>query len=32
MRGHNRKIASSSLEKVEELNYLGTILTFQNSI
>jgi len=32
MRGHNRKIDSSAFEKVKKFNYLGTKLTFQNSI
>jgi hypothetical protein len=31
-RGHSVKIDNSSIEKVEELKYLGTTLTDQNSI
>ena len=31
-RGHNVKIDSSSIERVEEFKYLGTTLTDQNSI
>jgi hypothetical protein len=31
-RGHSVKIDNSSVERVEEFNYLGTTLTDQNSI
>ena len=31
-RGHSVKIDNSSIERVEELKYLGTTLTDQNSI
>jgi len=31
-RGHSVKIGNSSIERVEELKYLGTTLTDQNSI
>jgi len=31
-RSHNIKLNNSSFEKVEELKYLGTTLTNQNSI
>jgi hypothetical protein len=31
-RSHNLKIDNSSLERVDELRYLGTVLTKKNSI
>jgi hypothetical protein len=31
-RSHNIKIGSSTFERVEEFKYLGTTLTYQNSI
>ena len=31
-RRHNTKIENNSFERVEEFEYLGTTLTYQNSI